>query len=55
MDFPECNKADIDWYVKMPTDPSLVDHKASKLPGQCKEGDATLGLAFPMIESQLQH
>ena len=51
MDFPECNKGDINWFVRMPTDPPLVDPKAGKLPGQCKKGDATLGLAFFKIES----
>ena len=51
MDFPECNKGNIDWYVRMPTDPPLVVPKARKLPGQCDDGYVNLGLAFPMIES----
>ena len=31
-DFPRCNKADIDWYVRMPTDPPLVDPNVKMLP-----------------------
>ena len=48
MTTPECNKADIDWYGRKPTDPPLVDTKAGKLLGLCKEEDATLAPTFPI-------
>ena len=54
-DSPKCNKGDIIWHIRMQPDPPPVDTKARKLPKQCEEGDGTLGLAFPMIESQLPH
>ena len=41
MNFPECNNVDIDFYMGKPTDPPLVDPKAGKLLGLCKEEDAT--------------
>ena len=55
MDFLECNIGDIDWNVRMPNDPPVVDPKARKLPEQCKEGDATLILTFPMTGDQHPH
>ena len=39
----EYNKGDIDWYVRRPTDPPLVELKARKLPRKCEEGAVTLG------------
>ena len=32
MDFPRCNNADNDWYMRMPTDPPPVDPKVYMLP-----------------------
>ena len=49
----ECNKADIDWYVRKPTDPSPVDPEACKPLGLCGEEDATLVPTFPMKYSQV--
>ena len=55
MDVLECNKGDIDCYLRIPTGPPLADPIAGKLPRQCEEGYATLILAFPMIKSWLPH
>ena len=55
MVFPEGNRAEIDWYVRMPTDPPPGDTKIGKLLRQCVEEDATLGPTFPMINSQFPH
>ena len=42
MVFAECNKADIDWCMRLPKDQPLVDLKVGKLLGQHGEGDVTL-------------
>ena len=47
----ECNKAEIDCYVRKLINPPPVDPKARKLLGLCKEEDATLGSTFPMKDS----
>ena len=53
VDFPKCNNAYIDWYVRMQTDLPLVDLKVEMLPELCKEEGATLEPIFPMIVSHL--
>ena len=40
---PECNNANIDWYMRKPTDPPPVDPQAEKLLWLCEEEDGTLG------------
>ena len=40
-DFPGCNNGGIEWYVRIPKDPPLVDLKVEMLLGQCEE-DTTL-------------
>ena len=55
MGFPKCNKGDIDWYMRIPTDTPQADPKARKLPRQCEEADGTLRLASSMIERWLPH
>ena len=42
VDLPRCNNANIDWNVRMPTDPCVVDHKVEMLLRQCEEEDHTL-------------
>ena len=49
------NNANIDWYVRMPTDPLPVDLKIEVLSEQYKEEGATLELTFPMIDNWLPH
>ena len=53
--FPLGNKFDIDWYMRMPTDPYLDHPKAGLLLEQCDEGYAILESTFPMTDSQLPH
>ena len=53
--FPKCNNADIDWYVRMPTDPSLVGPKIETMTAVYEEEGGTLDPAFPMIDSWLLH
>ena len=55
MDFPRHNNADIDWYMRMPTDPSQIDLKVEMLPDICKEEDVTLELTFLLIDHQCPH
>ena len=45
--------ADIDWYVRMPTDSPPADPKAERLPQLCEEEDATLEPTFHVIDSHL--
>ena len=51
VDFPRCNNADTDWYVRMPTDPPLFDSKVEMLLKLCKKECAILVPAFPTIDS----
>ena len=51
MDFPRCDNVGIDCYMRMPTDPPLVDLKAEMLPEICEEEGATLEPYFPLIVS----
>ena len=48
VDFPRCNNADIDWYIRRPTGLSLVDPKAEM---QHEEEGATLGPTLPATDS----
>ena len=43
----ECHKADIDWYMRKPTDPPQVHLIVGKLLELCKEEDAILGPNLP--------
>ena len=52
---PRCSNADVDWYVRMPTDPPLFDPKVEMLPELFEREGATLEPTFPMIDSQLVH
>ena len=47
------NRADIDWYMRMPTDPPLADPKDDKQPELCEEAGATWEPAFPERDSHL--
>ena len=55
VDFPRCNNDEIDWYMKMQTDPPQVDPKVETLSELCEEEGATLEPTFPMTDSQLPH
>ena len=44
-----------DWYVRMPTDPPVVDTRNKTQPKLCEETDATLEPAFPVRDSWLLH
>ena len=52
---PRFQRTDIDWYMRMPTDPPLVNPKVEMLLELCDEEDATLKLTFLFIVSQLPH
>ena len=45
--------ADVDCYLRMPTDPPPVDHKVEMLFELYDEEDAILESACPMIDNQL--
>ena len=47
VDFPRFNRTDIEWYIRMPTDPSLVDPKEEMKPKLCEETGASLEPSFP--------
>ena len=51
MDIPKCNTADIDWYVRMPTDPPLVYPTDEMQPELCEEAGAIWELIFPQRDS----
>ena len=51
MEFPRCNNAHIEWYVRMPADLPLTDAKGKELIGQCEEEDATLEATDPMTDN----
>ena len=53
MDFPWCSNADIDWYMRTPADPPLVDSRDEMLLGQCKEENETLEVPVPMTDDWL--
>ena len=55
VDFPRCNNADTDWYMRMPIDPPLADPKVEMMLGQCKEEDATQEATIPMTCNWPQH
>ena len=55
VDFPRCNLADIEWYMRMQTDLPLVDPKVEMLFWQCEEEDATLEETMPMSDNWLPH
>ena len=55
VDFPTGNSADIDWYVRMPTDPPPVDPWDETLPVLCEEEGAIVEPTFPMIDSQIPY
>ena len=50
--FLMCNNADIDWYVRKPTNPPLVDPKVEMLPELCQEEGVTLEPTVSMIDIQ---
>ena len=47
--FPWCNTADTTWYMRLPTDPPLVEPKVEMQLGQCEEEDATLPNLWQII------
>ena len=47
VDFPRCNSADIDRYMRMPTDTPLVSPQNEMQPEICVEAGTTLVPAFP--------
>ena len=53
VDFPSCKNADMEWDMRIPTGPSLVDHKVKMLLGQCEKQDATPEATRPMTDNQL--
>ena len=55
MDSPKCSYADSDLYVRMPTNPPLVDAKAETLLELCEKGDAILEPISPIIDNWLLH
>ena len=55
MGFPRCDIADIDWYVRLPRDPHLVDPKVEMQSELCKEEDSTLELTSLMKGNWLPH
>ena len=46
-----CNDANIDWYIRIPTDPPSGDSKVTMQPEICKEEGATLEPAFPIVDN----
>ena len=46
-----CKNADIDWYVRMPSDPPLVDPKVERLLQLYKEEDITAKPTFSVIDN----
>ena len=54
-DLSRCNSADIDMYVRTPTDPSPDDPKDEMQPELCKEAGATQEPTDPVGKSQLPH
>ena len=53
--FPRCNNSGIEWYGRMPADPSLVDPKGEK-PSEPSEGeDATPETSDPVTDNQPPH
>ena len=55
VDFPRCNTVEIEWYLRMPIDPPLVDPIVEMLLGQCEEEDATPEATIPMTDNWLPH
>ena len=55
MDFPRCNIADIDCYIKMSTDPPPVDPKVEMLSELCQEEDATLKPTLLTVGNWIPH
>ena len=53
--FPRCNKSDIDWYLRIPTDPSSADAKDEMQPKLYEQEDATLKPTFNVTDSYLPH
>ena len=51
---PRFNNADIDWYVRIPTDSPPTDPKVKMLPELCQEYGATLKLTLPVTVSTLK-
>ena len=50
VDFLRCNNADIDWYMRMPRDPTPVHPKVEMQFELCKEDNATPELTYLAIE-----
>ena len=51
VDFPTCNNADLDWCVRMPTNPPPVYPKFEMLPWLCEEKGPTLDPTLTVIVS----
>ena len=55
VNFPRCNNADIEWYVRIPANSPLVGPKIETFPEPYEEEDATLEPTFPVIDNQFPH
>ena len=55
MDSSECNDADIDWYMRMPTNPPLVDSWVEMPLKLCEEEDVILDPIPSETDNQLLH
>ena len=55
MDSSQCSNTDIDRYLRMPKNPSLVDTKVEMPHKLCKEEDAMVEPISPTKDNQLQH
>ena len=51
VDFPRCNTAHIDWYVRMPTNTPSARPIVEMLPQMCEEEGSTLEPTLPVIVS----
>ena len=55
MDSPKCSNVDIDWYVRMITNPPPVNTLVETALKLCEEEDAFLEAISPAIDHQFQH
>ena len=55
MDFPRCNTADIEWYVRMSNNAPLVAPKVEMLLGPVEEKGAILEATTPVTDNWLPH
>ena len=55
MDSPRCNEADTKWYIRMPSNPPLVNPRDETLLQLCEEENAILELTFLTKDKWLPH